>query len=233
AGVNILLHPINTKAKRAESHRVPEEFVPYIMDYLQRIRPVLLGRCEHDGFWVSYRGSPLIAGRLYDIARARVSAKFGKALSLHDFRRSASTFLAMEAPEKIGLIPVYSNMCLQRSTNGTTILPVRLRQGSALQLILPRSGSGFGRSRVRTRNNLMRAALYARYSTDLQSACSIEDQIRLCRERVEKESGTIVDIYSDYAISGSSLRNRPGMRTLLEEAKSGKFDCVIAEALDR
>src|SRR5262249_10194931 len=72
AGVNILLHPINTKAKRAESHRVPEEFVPYIMDYLQRIRPVLLGRCEHDGFWVSYRGSPLIAGRLYDIARARV-----------------------------------------------------------------------------------------------------------------------------------------------------------------
>src|SRR5215831_7099684 len=27
--------------------------------------------------------------------------------------------------------------------------------------------------------------------------------------------------------------NRPGMRTLLEEAKSGKFDYVIAEALDR
>jgi DNA invertase Pin-like site-specific DNA recombinase len=33
----------------------------------------------------------------------------------------------------------------------------------------------------------MRAAIYARYSTDLQSASSIEDQIRLCRERVEKE----------------------------------------------
>jgi DNA invertase Pin-like site-specific DNA recombinase len=29
----------------------------------------------------------------------------------------------------------------------------------------------------------MRAAIYARYSTDLQSASSIEDQIRLCRER--------------------------------------------------
>jgi site-specific DNA recombinase len=79
----------------------------------------------------------------------------------------------------------------------------------------------------------MRAVIYARYSTDLQSACSIEDQIRLCRERVEKDNGTIVEIYSDYAISGSSIRNRPGMRTLLEEAKRGKFDCVIAEALDR
>jgi integrase/recombinase XerD len=105
AGVNILLHPVNTKAKRAESHRVPEEFVPYITRYLKEIRPVLLGRHEHDAFWVSYRGSPLIAGRLYDIARARVAAKFGKAMSLHDFRRSAATFLAMESPEKIGLIP--------------------------------------------------------------------------------------------------------------------------------
>ena len=56
----------------------------------------------------------------------------------------------------------------------------------------------------------MRAAIYARYSTDLQSASSIEDQIRLCRERVEKENSTIVEVYSDYANSGSNIRNRPG-----------------------
>src|SRR5262249_18247255 len=104
-GVNILLRPINTKAKRAESHRIPEQFVPYLMHYLQRIRPVLFCRCEHDGFWVSYRGCRLTAGRLYDIVRARITVKFGKAMGLHDFRRSASTFLAMESPEKIGLIP--------------------------------------------------------------------------------------------------------------------------------
>ena len=79
----------------------------------------------------------------------------------------------------------------------------------------------------------MRAVIYARYSSDLQSAASIEDQIRLCRERVEQENGTVVDIYADYAISGSSLRNRPSMQALLEQAKTGKFDCVIAEALDR
>jgi integrase len=105
AGVNILLHPDDTKAKRAESYRVPEQFVSYIMHYLKKVRPALLGRHEHDGFWVSYRGSPLTAGRLYDIVRARLTAKFGKAMGLHDFRRSASTFLAMEYPEKIGLIP--------------------------------------------------------------------------------------------------------------------------------
>jgi site-specific DNA recombinase len=79
----------------------------------------------------------------------------------------------------------------------------------------------------------MRAVIYARYSSDLQSEASIEDQIRLCRERVEQENGTVVDIYTDYAISGGSVRNRPGMQGLLHQAKSGKFDHVIAEALDR
>ena len=105
AGVNILLQPVDTKAKRAESHRIPEQLVPYVMHYVKRIRPLLLGGREHDGFWVSYRGSPLVAGRLYDIVRARLTEKFGKAMCLHDSRRSASTFLAMEFPEKIGLIP--------------------------------------------------------------------------------------------------------------------------------
>ena len=55
------------------------------------------------GFWTSYQGRALTAGRLYNIVR--VATKFEKAMSLHDFRRAASTFLAMEAPEKIGLIP--------------------------------------------------------------------------------------------------------------------------------
>jgi site-specific DNA recombinase len=58
----------------------------------------------------------------------------------------------------------------------------------------------------------MRAVIYARYSSDLQSAASIEDQIRLCRERIEQENGTVVDVYADYAISGSSLRNRHACR---------------------
>jgi hypothetical protein len=42
---------------------------------------------------------------LYEIVRARTTIKFGKVMSLHDFRRAAATFLAMDAPEKIGLIP--------------------------------------------------------------------------------------------------------------------------------
>ena len=76
-------------------------------------------------------------------------------------------------------------------------------------------------------------AIYARYSSDLQSEHSIEDQVRLCRERIEQSGGHVGEIYTDAAISGAFVINRPGIRTLLEDARRGKFDRVMAEALDR
>ena len=78
----------------------------------------------------------------------------------------------------------------------------------------------------------MRAAIYARYSTDMQSAASIEDQIRVCRERVEQERWTYCASYSDRAASGAS-RLRRNYQALLEDARRGAFDIVVAEALDR
>src|SRR5665811_487700 len=105
AGVNFLLYPEDTKSKQAESFRVPEELLPYLQRYLREIRPRLVGRNEHDGLWPSLKCCPLTAGRIYDIVRAHVYAKFGKAMSLHDFRRAAATFIATDAPDKVGLIP--------------------------------------------------------------------------------------------------------------------------------
>ena len=105
AGINILLFPEDTKSKRAESLRVPEDLLPYLLRYLNEIRPRLLGQRQHDGLWASYKGCPLTAGQIYSIARARVLAKFGKAMGLHDFRRAAHTFIATNAPVLIGLIP--------------------------------------------------------------------------------------------------------------------------------
>lgn len=79
----------------------------------------------------------------------------------------------------------------------------------------------------------MRAALYARYSSDLQSDASIADQLRLCRERAAAMPASVAEVYSDAAISGAAVGNRPGLRMLLEDARAGRFDVVIAEALDR
>jgi DNA invertase Pin-like site-specific DNA recombinase len=46
----------------------------------------------------------------------------------------------------------------------------------------------------------MRAVIYARYSTDLQSASSIDDQIRLCHERLQRDGHELVKVYSDRAM---------------------------------
>jgi DNA invertase Pin-like site-specific DNA recombinase len=78
----------------------------------------------------------------------------------------------------------------------------------------------------------MRAVIYARYSTDLQREASIEDQVRVCRQRIEQAGWELVATYSDAAASGAS-RLRPGYQKLLEDARSGLYDVVVAEALDR
>ena len=80
---------------------------------------------------------------------------------------------------------------------------------------------------------MTRAALYARYSSDLQSAASIDDQFRVCREHAERSGWTIAGGYRDAAVSGDSMILRPGIQTLLEDARRGAFDVVVAEALDR
>ena len=79
----------------------------------------------------------------------------------------------------------------------------------------------------------MRAVIYARYSTDLQSATSVDDQVRECRKRAEADGHAVVNVFSDHAISGSTLGNRPGMLSLMEAAKDGGVNLVYAEALDR
>ena len=80
---------------------------------------------------------------------------------------------------------------------------------------------------------MARVALYARYSSDQQSAASIEDQLRICRERAVSEGWHVVEIYSDAAISGASMILRPGIQSLVQDARAGLFDMVLAEALDR
>ena len=78
----------------------------------------------------------------------------------------------------------------------------------------------------------MRVSIYARYSSDLQRAASIEDQVLVCTERVVREKWTLAATYTDRGISGAS-HLRPGYQKLLEGARKGEFDIVLAEALDR
>jgi DNA invertase Pin-like site-specific DNA recombinase len=78
----------------------------------------------------------------------------------------------------------------------------------------------------------MRTAIYARYSSDNQREASIEDQVRICRARIEQESWTLAGTYTDHAISGATTL-RPGYQKLLEDARANAFEIVLAEGLDR
>jgi len=73
----------------------------------------------------------------------------------------------------------------------------------------------------------MKAAIYARYSSENQSEKSIDDQIRVCKKYIENNDMTIEGkhIYIDEAISGSII-NRPGLQTLENAAENREFDAV-------
>ncbi|MGY6704641.1 recombinase family protein [Roseinatronobacter sp.] len=78
----------------------------------------------------------------------------------------------------------------------------------------------------------LRAAIYARYSTDMQSAASIADQVRIGRRLCEARGWQVVEIFSDEALSGAS-HLRPGYQQMQQAAMAGGFDVLVAEALDR
>lgn len=80
---------------------------------------------------------------------------------------------------------------------------------------------------------MTRVAIYARYSSDNQKPTSIEDQVRICRERAEREGWTITEVYKDYAISGTSTINRTDFKRLVQDANNREFSLILSEALDR
>ena len=70
----------------------------------------------------------------------------------------------------------------------------------------------------------MRAAIYARYSSDNQREQSIEDQVRVCKDYARKNNIEVSDehIYFDEARSGS-IRNRIRSRYIcLKDCESKK-----------
>ena len=79
---------------------------------------------------------------------------------------------------------------------------------------------------------MTRAAIYARYSTNLQSSASIDDQFHQCRKRADAEGWQVFEVYSDKAISGASTL-RAGYQQMMMDARAGKFEVLIAEAMDR
>jgi site-specific DNA recombinase len=78
----------------------------------------------------------------------------------------------------------------------------------------------------------VKAALYARYSTDKQSEASVEDQFRVCERVAEREGLEIVERFHDRGISGGTAQ-RPGYQSMLAAARRDAFQVIIAEDVER
>lgn len=80
----------------------------------------------------------------------------------------------------------------------------------------------------------MNCVIYARVSTKREEQKnSLENQVSLA-ERLAKEYGfTIVGRYIDNGVSGTGFKNRLEITRLLNDAKSKKFDVVIAKSVSR
>lgn len=80
------------------------------------------------------------------------------------------------------------------------------------------------------------AVVYARYSTDRQDSRSIDDQVRRCRSFCAQRGLTVVEEFSDSAVSGAHVE-RDALRRLLDRARGGSrgapFSAVIVDDLSR
>ena len=83
---------------------------------------------------------------------------------------------------------------------------------------------------------ILRCAAYARYSSDLQSPLSIEDQLRICREYAQSRGFVFLEehVYVDEALSGVGA-DRPGLGRLLDAALSHArpFDIILLDDSSR
>ena len=80
----------------------------------------------------------------------------------------------------------------------------------------------------------MKAAIYARYSSENQRPESIEDQVGACRKFAMGRGYQVDDqhVFSDRAASGAR-KDRHGLTAMLAASELGQFGVVIVDDLSR
>ncbi len=84
----------------------------------------------------------------------------------------------------------------------------------------------------KTKNQNLKAVIYARYSSHAQNEQSIEGQLRDDHEWAEREGVTVIGEYIDRALTGTK-DNRPDFQRMIEDAAKKQFSLVIVWKLDR
>lgn len=77
------------------------------------------------------------------------------------------------------------------------------------------------------------AAIYARYSSEVQNPTSTADQVALCRAHATRNGWAVVQVYEEPAVSGAAAANRPVYLRLVRDAEAKAFDVVLVEDVSR
>jgi DNA invertase Pin-like site-specific DNA recombinase len=79
---------------------------------------------------------------------------------------------------------------------------------------------------------VIKAVIYARYSSHSQREESIEGQLAECHEFAKRNGLTVIGEYCDRAISGKT-DNRPEFQRLIKDSEKRRFQAVILYTIDR
>ncbi|MBC8589914.1 recombinase family protein [Wansuia hejianensis] len=85
--------------------------------------------------------------------------------------------------------------------------------------------------------NSSRVGIYTRLSQERteewrNKSYSIESQVEICQEYINKENMTLVKVYTDYEYSGTNF-DRPGYIEMMNDVRSGFVNCIIIRDLSR
>ena len=80
-----------------------------------------------------------------------------------------------------------------------------------------------------------RAAVYARFSSHMQTEESIDAQVRACREYATQRNISIIKVYKDEAISGKGSKTyaRRQYQALLKACDKGLYDVILIHKYNR
>ena len=86
--------------------------------------------------------------------------------------------------------------------------------------------------KIRSKKQIVRAVIYARFSSDNQREESIDAQMRAIKEYAKRNDVIIVGEYVDKAKSATTDK-RPEFLRMISDSKEEGFDVVLVHKLDR
>lgn len=107
-------------------------------------------------------------------------------------------------------------------------------QSSSRVRIIP-AKARTGRTEANPGGQKKRIAVYARVSTDSEMQASSYDlQVAHYKDYVSKNPAwTLVDVYADEGISGTSTKNRTEFNRMIQDCEEGRIDYILTKSISR